>query len=422
MEILQVMKGFKMNNILKISYRNLLRNHRRTLLTSSLITLGVVFVLVYTAMSGSFKDYMISQITDSSMGHLQIHKKGFVASVENLPLDKNLNAASIEFIEKILKNSKYVESYSFRIKFGAMFSNFVETTNIRLNAINPDQEFMTLPTLKDRLLNFKGELKKGEIIVPEIISQGMGVKTGDPIVLVANNKSGSVNGVNLKIAGEVERISGPGGRDGYIHIYDAKKVLRIKGVEVSEIVVRLKDVSMLKDAIQELKPILNKLNKKDKPAFEIHTWEKLSPFYNIIKMIDVMNIAIQIILISIVLISILNVMIMSVYERIKEIGTISAMGTPPKTIVKLFLTEGLLLGIFGAIVGGVVSVVIVEILDLIKITYSFGRETGLILSPSLSFNEVLTVGIIVIVISLIASISPALKASKLDPVEALRTN
>ena len=411
-----------MNNILKISYRNLLRNHRRTLLTSSLITLGVVFVLVYTAMSGSFKDYMISQITDSSMGHLQIHKKGFVASVENLPLDKNLNAASIEFIEKILKNSKYVESYSFRIKFGAMFSNFVETTNIRLNAINPDQEFMTLPTLKDRLLNFKGELKKGEIIVPEIISQGMGVKTGDPIVLVANNKSGSVNGVNLKIAGEVERISGPGGRDGYIHIYDAKKVLRIKGVEVSEIVVRLKDVSMLKDAIQELKPILNKLNKKDKPAFEIHTWEKLSPFYNIIKMIDVMNIAIQIILISIVLISILNVMIMSVYERIKEIGTISAMGTPPKTIVKLFLTEGLLLGIFGAIVGGVVSVVIVEILDLIKITYSFGRETGLILSPSLSFNEVLTVGIIVIVISLIASISPALKASKLDPVEALRTN
>ena len=95
------------------------------------------------------------------------------------------------------------------------------------------------------------------------------------------------------------------------------------------------------------------MNQKGKPAFEIHTWEKLSPFYNIVKMLDIMNIAIQIILISIVLISILNVMIMSVYERIKEIGTIAAMGTPPKTIVKLFLTEGLLLGILGAVLGGI---------------------------------------------------------------------
>ena len=411
-----------MNNILKISYRNLKRNHRRTLLTSSLITLGVVFVLVYTALSGSFKSYMVGEITDSSMGHIQIHKKGFVESVENLPLDKNLDAKSIEYIEKFLKNSKYIESYSYRIKFGGMFSNFVESTNIRLNAINPDQEFVTLPALKNRLVNFNGILNKGEIIVPEIISKGMGVKVGDPIVLVANNKSGSVNGVNLKVAGEVERISGPGGRDGYIHMDDAKRVLRIKGIEVSEIVIRLKDVNMLKAATKELSPILQKLNKKDKPIYEIHTWEKLSPFYNIIKMLDVMNLAIQIILISIVLISILNVMIMSVYERIKEIGTISAMGTPPRTIVKLFLTEGLLLGILGAVLGGILSVIIVEILDMVKITYSFGRETGLVLSPTLEISQILTVGIIVIVISLIASISPAIKASKLDPVEALRTN
>jgi putative ABC transport system permease protein len=410
-----------MNNIFKISYRNLKRNHRRTLLTTSLITLGVIFVLVYTALSGSFKNYMIGQITDSSMGHIQIHKKGFVASVENLPLDKNLNKKAIEFIESYLTDSKYIESYSYRIKFGGTFSNFVSTTNIRLNAINPEMEFKTLPSLKDRLVDFK-EIKQGEIIVPELIAKGMNVKTGDPIVLVANNKKGSVNGINLKISGMVERISGPGGRDGYIHMDDAKKVLRIQGVEVSEIVIRLKDNSMLKEAVKELQPILTKLNQKGKPAFEIHTWEKLSPFYNIVKMLDIMNIAIQIILISIVLISILNVMIMSVYERIKEIGTIAAMGTPPKTIVKLFLTEGLLLGILGAVLGGIVSLSIVEILNMMQITYSFGRQDNLILEPVLALKDVIVVGLIVIGISLIASISPAIKASRLDPVEALRSN
>lgn len=410
-----------MKNIFKISYRNLLRNHRRTLLTASLITLGVIFVLVYTALATSFKSYMIGQITDSSMGHIQIHKKGFVASVENLPLDKNLNEKSIEYLEQFLNESKYIQSYSYRIKFGAAFSNFTTTTNIRLNAIDPIKEFQTLPALKDRLIDFQ-ELKKGSIIVPELIAKGMDVKKDDTVVLVANNKKGSVNGITLKVSGLVERISGPGGRDGYITMEDAKKVLRIKGVEVSEIVIKLKDIENLDLAVKELSPILTKLNKKGKPAFEIHTWKKLSPFYNIVKMLDVMNLAIQIILISIVLISILNVMIMSVYERIKEIGTISAMGTPPKTIVKLFLTEGLLLGLLGAILGGVLSLAIVEILDMIKITYSFGRESNLVLSPVLALKDVFVVGAIVVFISLIASISPAIKASKLDPVEALRTN
>lgn len=179
---------------------------------------------------------------------------------------------------------------------------------------------------------------------------------------------------------------------------------------------------MIEKAIEELGPITAKLNKKDKPAFEIHSWKQLSPFYNIIKMLDVMNLAIKVILISIVLISILNVMVMSVYERVKEIGTIAAMGTPPRTIIKLFLTEGLMLGILGAILGSFVSFVIVQIIDMLQITYSFGRESNLILEPILQLKDMLIISVIVIVISLIASISPAIKASRLDPVEALRTN
>lgn len=410
-----------MKNIFKISYRNLLRNSRRTLLTASLITLGVVFVLVYTALSGSFKNYMIGQITDSAMGHIQIHKKGFVASVENLPLDKNLNEKQLEYLETFLNKSEYIQSYSYRIKFGGMFSNFISSTNIRLNAINPKNEFETLPMLKNRLVGFES-LEQGGIIVPELVASGMNVKKDDTVVLVANNKSGSVNGINLKVAGTVERISGPGGRDGYIHIDDAKKVLRIKDVEVSEIVIRLKNNEMLDVSLEELKPILQKLNTNKKTIYEIHSWKDLSPFYNIIKMLDIMNLGIQIILISIVLISILNVMIMSVYERVKEIGTIAAMGTPPKTIVKLFLMEGLLLGILGAILGSILSVIIVQGLDMMQLTYSFGQESNLVLEPVLSFKDIAIVSIVVIFISLLASISPAIKASNLDPVEALRSN
>lgn len=70
-----------MFDLFKIAIRNLLRYKRRTLLTASLVTIGVVFVLVFVSVSASFKNMMIGQITDSFLGHIQIHKKGYVASI-----------------------------------------------------------------------------------------------------------------------------------------------------------------------------------------------------------------------------------------------------------------------------------------------------------------------------------------------------
>jgi putative ABC transport system permease protein len=72
-----------MGNLFKIAVRNLWRYKRRTLLTASLITLGVVFVLVFISVSGSFKNMIVSQITDSMLGHVQIHRQGYVASIDN---------------------------------------------------------------------------------------------------------------------------------------------------------------------------------------------------------------------------------------------------------------------------------------------------------------------------------------------------
>jgi putative ABC transport system permease protein len=410
-----------MKNIVKISFRNLMRSGRRTILTASLITIGVMFVLIYSALAGSFKAYMVGQVTDSMLGHIQIHRKGYIASVDNLPLDKNLNPKQLEKVTELLDNNPYIESYTYRLKLGAMFSNYVASTSLRLNGIDPEKEAMTLPLFATRVQGSDaGMLQEGHILVPELVAKGMKVAKGDTIVLVA--LKGSVNGLNFKVAGTVEPISGPGGRDGYIHIKDVQKLLRLKQAEVSEIAIRLKNVDDLEKAMMSLKPLQEMKNQKDKPVFEIHTWKKLSPFYNIVKMLDLMDISIKIILISIVLISVLNVMVMSVYERIKEIGTIAAMGTSPATITKLFLTEGLMLGVVGTLLGSLISYIIVVVINTIGISFSFGRQDDLMLNPVLHLNEMLIVSAIVILISLIASISPAIKAANLDPVDALRQN
>ncbi len=415
-----------MIKIARIAYRNLLRYSRRTMLTSMLVIIGIVAVLLFIAIAGSFKQLMVGQITDSMLGHLQIHRKGYIASIDNSPLNLNLNTKQVIKLKELLNGNDEVSSFSTRLKFGGMLSNFTETSNIRLNGIDPEMEFQTVPLLSQRVKGKKESdtvptLNQGELWIPETLAKGMKLKIGTQVVLVATNKDGSVNGVPLVVSGIVGAMTGPGGRDGYLNIEDAYQLLRIKGEEVNEIAIRLSSFNVLEPVFSDLKKQLSAAkNKKGKPVFEIHTWEKLSPFSNIANIIDLLTLFVKVILIAIVLVSIMNVMLMAVYERIREIGTIAALGTSPRKIWTLFLMEGLFLGFFGAVVGSIISLGIIQFLNWKSLSMSFGRQDTLILTPSIAISEVIVTALIVMGISALASLQPALKASKLEPVDALR--
>jgi putative ABC transport system permease protein len=410
-----------MGNLFKIAIRNLRRYRRRTILTASLIAIGVLFVLVFVAVSGSFKNMIIGQITDSMLGHIQVHRKGYVASIDNLPLTLNMKAQAVAKVEKALQGIPEIVAYSPRIKFGGMFSSFAETTSIRLNGVYPDKEMKTVPLLASRITEGEKAIRKGEVIIPELIARGMKLNVGDTVVIIATNKDGSVNGKQLRVGGILESATGPGGRDGYIHIEDAMEILRMDEMEISEVAIRLNNFNKLHSTFNALNGLLsNELNKLGKPVFEVHTWEGLSPFFNIARMIDMMTFFIKLMLIAIVLVSIMNVMIMAVYERIREIGTISAIGTMPGKILSMFLIEGFCLGVFGAIIGNAVGVAVVFMLKAAKITFEFGRQTGLVLSPTIDVSEIFVVSFIVIGVAIIGSLQPAFKASRMEPIKALR--
>lgn len=414
-----------MKNIIKIAWRNLLRYTRRTLLTSSLIAIGVALVIILGGIGNSFKSEITGILTNSNLGDIQIHKKGYVGSMDNLPLDITISEQGLKKIKSLLDNNPEVKAYSERIKFGAMISNYVQTTNMRFTAIYPEKESRTCTSLVGRIK--KGDsnpdtfVKPGSIVIPLTIAGGMNLKVGDDIVLVATNKEGSVNGMTFKISGISENIMGPQGKDGYIHIEDAKTLLRIENGEISEIAIKLNNFNKLNKTYLGLKSDLMQIKgeKTDKPVFEIHTWEELSPFSSIAKIVTLLIIVMRIVLIAIVLISILNVMMMSVYERIGEIGTIASIGTLPSKILALFLTEGISLGIFSAIVGDIVGIGILMIISAIKLNFTFGMME-LSLAPQIPAVEAVLALIIVIVISALASLQPALKASRMEPVEALR--
>ncbi len=413
-----------MLKLIQLAARNLLRYQRRTLLTSLLIVIGVAAVLLFMAVSGSFKQLMIGQITDSMLGHLQVHRRGYVASIESLPLNMNMAPQMVSRINELLDGETAVAAVSPRIKFGAMFSNFAETTSLRINGVEPGAEAAVLPLLAGRQLDGIRNgplLVRGEILIPVLVARGLKVNPGDTVVLIATNRDGSVNGKTFKVRGTLESATGPGGRDGYIHIEDARELLRMTESEVSEIAIRLKDPQRMQQVGDKLQTALEEIkNKAGQRALEIHTWERLSPFANIAKMIDVLTLAIKIMLISIVLVSVMNVMVMAVYERIREIGTIAAIGTPPNRILGMFLAEGLMLGTAGTLIGIAISLAAVYALNIWKITYDFGQQQGLLLSPSLGAADVIITAAIVIVVAGLASLQPAWKASRMDPISALR--
>lgn len=437
-----------MLDVLKIAGRNLSRYRRRTMLTLLLIIIGMVAVLLFISVTGSFKAMMVGQITDSVLGHLQVHRKGYVASIDTLPLNLNMKPMAVAKIEAALSQDKAVETWSPRVKFGGMFSNFTETTSIRINGVDPVREAATAPLLPGRMAEGpKGGalVEKGQIVIPLLLARGMKVKVGDTAVIVATNRDGSVNGKTFVIRSVTEAISGPGGRDGYMHIDDARELLRMKDAEVSEIAIRLKDPAQLDRVTASLSEALGSTKGKPanppagaasagagasagegagpgsgQPQLEVHTWADLSPFASLARMIDLMTVFIKVVLVSIVLVSVMNVMVMAVYERIREIGTIAAIGTRPSRILSLFLSEGLLLGVIGTVLGTALSLAAIYAINLWQPHFAFGQQSDLVMAPTIGVGQVVTVALLVVGVAILASLQPAWKASRLDPIIALR--
>jgi putative ABC transport system permease protein len=158
----------------------------------------------------------------------------------------------------------------------------------------------------------------------------------------------------------------------------------------------------------------------------LQTWKDLADFYyKVVDLYDGIFRVVKIIIGAIVFFSIANTMTMTVFERVQEIGTLRAIGITKGGITSLFIVEGILIGVIGGILGNVVGIAVAKIINLcggVEMTPPPGMTVGfnaeiLIVPEVLLYGFVLTV-----LVSVVSSVYPAFKASRLQIVDALRFN
>ncbi|MDP3537300.1 MAG: FtsX-like permease family protein [Azonexus sp.] len=400
----------------KLSIRNLTRNVNRSLVACLTVGGGVVAFLL----AGGFINWIFHDMREatihSQLGHIQIVRPGYFEKGIADPYSFLLPANSPEL--KLLEELPDVASVTPRLAFSGLASHDDITIPFIGEGIDPVREapISTRITIIDgRNL---GDIKDPEVILGEGLARSLGAKPGDSIVLLATASTGSASAIELKIVGTFATIYKDYDDSALrVSINFARKLMRVSGS--TSWVVLLRNTESTQRVVDAITPMMLSAN------VEIIPWTKLADFYNktvalFSKQIDVMKFIIGLIII----LTISNTQTMSVMERTTEIGTSLAIGLRNSEVLRLFLMEGVLIGIAGGLLGIAFGYGLAEGISAIGIPMppppgmARGYTGQILVSVSLALDAFL----LAMVTTLVASVMPAWKASRMNIVDALRCN
>jgi putative ABC transport system permease protein len=401
-----------------LAFRNLFRNSRRTMMTLIMVGGGVTGLLLV----GGFFAFMFWGLRENTinggLGHIQIFTADHFNRDEVRVLDTGIDnwrhvAASIE-------TGGHVRGVAPRIEFYGMVSNGDKSSVFMGSAVDPSAEASLgfYPTRFDsgRELDSKpgGEV---EALIGTGLAKSMNVKVGDGLTLLAMTSDGALNGVDVEIVGIVH--SGIAEMDArYLRITLASAQRLLQSDRVTNLVVGLDRTENTDQVASELAPRLRGLPQK----LMLKKWIDLATYYKQVRsLFSTIFVFLGVIVFFMVLMSSVNTLLMTMFERTREIGTMLAMGTPRAWIVALFMFEATLIGILGALVGVVGGNLLGVLLNHSGLALppppgnTFPMPFKVLHVPSLMIGS----SLLVIVSLALASILPAIRASRLQIAEAL---
>lgn len=403
--------------IFNIAWKNIWRNRFRSIIIMSAITLGIFGGLLLVSFSKGMTIQRVSSALNTEIAHIQIHQPDFI-----IKEDIKMLIDHIDHIGRILDGDDRILSYSSRLLLNSIASSAETGTNVKVNGINVEKErkVTDLFTKITEGSYFEKEARN-PIVISQKLREKLKLKLNSKLVLQIQDIRGNIAPAAFRIVG-IYKTSNTAFDEFNVFVRksDLYNLTGIDSTSAHEVFIMLKDYLQSKNVAISLQQKF--------PSLEVKSWKERSLMLSYLNdaMDQYLYIIIVIILIAL-LFGIINTMMMAVLERVKELGMLRAIGMGKGRIFRMIVLETVLLSLTGAVLGIIMGMATIGYYGKVGIDLSiWGKgleEVGFdpIVYTVIDNFFIVIVVILVVSTGILASIFPAMKALRLKPVEALRS-
>ena len=407
-----------MGKFIKLAWRNLWRNWRRTVIAITAIVLGLILLVFMAGLIEGSDQAIFGNMVRLYGGNIQIHAPGYGEKADKMPMLPVENDAKV--LETVMAHPN-VTAAARRITTGGVVSTREGTFPVQITGVDPDAE--TDISIVSENIKSGRYLMTGEtdaVLIGKSLAELLEVGVGDTVTLVGRRKNEEMRQRTVTIVGIYSLgLSEAEKGNVFITLSEAQTLYNLRD-QVTEISIMLESVGQESAVIADLKTAL--------PGYEIDSWDTLQPeMRQVMDMKSNVTQAFSLIVLLIASVGVLNLMLMAVFERTREMGVLAALGMKDNQLMGLFLLEGAMIGVIGALVGSLLGWLAVQatastglymgssVTDMGDIVALMGDT----IYPTISLGYIVGRGIAVVVITTLAALYPAWQASRQEPADAL---
>ncbi len=403
--------------LLKMAWRNMWRNWRRTAIALVAIVLGLILLLFMDGLIKGSDQAIFGNAVRLYGGNVQVHSPGYREKANRLPL---LPLEDADVVVRAAQAQPDVLAAAKRINTAGIASSREGAFPVTITGIEPAVEApISFQAENVAAGSFLSDGEEDSLFIGQGLADLLNVGVGDRVTLVGRAKNETMRQRTMTVVGiydlhmpDVEK------RMVFITLPEAQSLYNLRD-QATEVTLFLKGVGQEQGVSAALQAAL--------PGYEIDSWETLMPeIRQVLQTKSTFTGFMGIVVVLIASIGVLNLMLMAVFERTREMGVLAALGMKARQVGGLFLIEGTLIGMVAVVVGCALSVALMWWVGQVGIDLSFasgmGESVALMgdrLYPAITLGAVISRGLVVAIIAALASLYPAWQASHKEPAEAL---
>ncbi len=398
----------------RLAWRYLWRNHRRTIVMLGAIAVGAWAMIFMTALTRGMVDQMTLDGISALPGHVQVHHPDYLDD----PSINNLLPIEDDELESRFADGDFV-AWSSRVKVPAVVTSERESRGVIMLGVDPVAErgltFIDEENIDGRFLESPDD--KG-IVIGAKLARTLETEVGKRVVLMSQDPDNDIADRGFRVVG-LFHASMPAYEDGFVFVGKrvAQKMLGIGGATTEAV--------FLGDDYRDVEPVYEQVIAAVDGSVDVKRWYEVDTYLG--TMLEVMDgfVLIWVIVIFLALsFGLVNTLVMAVFERVREIGLMMALGMKPAAILGQIIIESMLLLIVGLAIGDLLAWASIQpIKDGLDISIvAEGMEmmgASSVLYPKLLLRDVVLANVVVLILGFLASLSPAWRASRYEPVEAI---